>query len=173
MGNGQGKDDGLDVLTLLHEVHGTEEGARSAAVEQALRTLEATHRRASLAMQTFEREGNPSARRAAQPPPAPRPQGDARPVAEPPRTAAHAPDTGDGATAIWRPDDAPPGEPPALPPRASPEATAVGPLPENDAANLSRAPAAPAVDVYAGRGADWSLRERTKTQRIVRPKKDT
>lgn len=172
MGNGQGKDDGLDVLALLHEVHGTEAGARGAAVEQALRTLEATHRRASLAMQTFERDGNPSARRPAQPARAVGPQDAGRPTAELPRMATKTPATGVEATAIWRPDDAPPPTPQPLPVRASPEATAVGPLPNTAAAGRTGEPGAPGVDVYAGRGADWSLRERTKTQRIVRPKKD-
>lgn len=175
----------LDVLALLHEVHGTQTGARGAAVEQALRTLEATHRRASLAMQTFERDGNPAARRAATAPgPTAAPADERRPTTPTPgsvprRVVLEATE----ATAVWRPDDAPPAAGEPLPRPSSPEATAVGPAPGPQAGNAghgaaafvdpgTRAPSPAAPEVYAGRGADWSLRERTKTQRIARPKTD-
>ena len=115
MASKDGDPNELDVLALLHEVHGTETGARGAAVEQALRTLEATHRRASLAMQTFERDGNPAARRvrdfAATSPQHDAPPADAQQLPNPnlaPVARRVTPRSSED-TAIWRPDDAPPG----------------------------------------------------------------
>lgn len=176
----------LDVLALLHEVHGTETGARGAAVEQALRTLEATHRRASLAMQTFERDGNPALRRAgasaAKLPKHHASPADAQAPATPPLAAVaqRVMPTDAEATAIWRPDDAPPADRLQLPRPSSAEVTAVGPVSisrsggaaESAAPSASpEPPASTTPEVYAGRGADWSLRERTKTQRITRRKR--
>lgn len=185
MASKDGDPNELDVLALLHEVHGTETGARGAAVEQALRTLEATHRRASLAMQTFERDGNPAARRvrdfAATSPQHDAPPADAQQLPNPnlaPVARRVTPRSSED-TAIWRPDDAPPGKRLDLPRPSSAEVTAVGPSPlpqAGDGAELAASGAGPKAqtsasttpEVYAGRGADWSLRERTKTQRITR-----
>lgn len=181
----------LDVMALLHEVHGTADGARVAAVDAALRTLEVTHRKASLAMRAFEEEGNPSVRRAHNAPGAAVERTASATVPPPPtRTApARAPLPAPETTAIWRPEQAPAARPSGLPRPASVEPTSVGPAPRaasdahatsatpddatHHAASASppKAEADAEVDVYAGRGANWALREATKTQRILRPKK--
>lgn len=213
MATNGGKPGELDVMALLNEVHGTQEGARDEAMQVAVHTLEATHRRASLAMRHFEQAGHRGAPRgrqtqegsslpdlAADGPGAPAEGRHDAGVDRGGDEAAQAPQAGSYAraqevTAVWRrstdPGAAPTGPadarslPPPTPNGEATQTTHVGAAPAEgraQAANVgvaeapqgaATAPKAEAAPerVYRGQGAQVVLREPTRTQVVLRPKK--